>query len=526
MAQRAYRHRKETTISSLEKQVQELRGANEEMSNIFLNLHDFARQRGILDRERDFSNHLKSSTERFLALAKSIAADDSAREDDTNSADGRKKTQSPDPEPSRRNHQVKPTATQIESSLSMEPHPSAMWGYQMAKDNDADDQRIQGLSQLDELNTQTFMNLPRQQGHQIISRATPDNASFSFDIDTDFLQNFRAEVPDIFETYQKVVTFQESLPLPKTLSHSEATFGRHLQRASMERGWRLITDKDPDPIRFQEVFGFCLHFESRDQIEMRLRNALDATTTSKDALFDWKQPFVHLGGSGTYYPLDEDISGSLMPKFRTGMSMGPFSPAVLETREHAMLDEFRMNMPGFDGPWFDSSEVDNYLRSCGINIPPNVEFITIDLDSIKLRDSSSPISLSDSSFSNTYSPKTPTTPELRFTQLLDNDVSAQDTYVTGIDTNRISQGSDELSYPAPFGDWSGIIPENPEKTHPNISFDLTGPIFNSTDESQLETMSLDIPFREERHATLSVTVLVEGELEIYSHKFYIMLTIA
>ena len=63
-------------ITSLEKQVQDLRGTNEEMSNIFISLYDYAISKGLLQREPEFGQQLQSTTERFLALAKSTANDE------------------------------------------------------------------------------------------------------------------------------------------------------------------------------------------------------------------------------------------------------------------------------------------------------------------------------------------------------------------------------------------------------------------------------------------------------------------
>lgn len=514
MAQRAYRHRKETTISSLEKQVQELKGANEEMSNIFVNLHDFALQRGILDREREFSNHLKASTERFLALAKSITTDESGREDEAEIADGRKQTLTPEPESNRRSRRsIQLPASQLGSSTPMEPHPLQIWGYQLAKEDEGDSGSQNNAIDMDLPDLDSFPSMPLRQGqHQIISRATPYNASFSFDTEIDYLQQFRAEVPDIFETYQSNVTFQETLPLPKSLAQHERTFGRHLHRAALEKGLALITDREASPARLHKAFGFCLRFETRDQIETRLRHSVE--TNVKDPLFHWKAPFVHLGGSGTYYPLDEDIAGTLMPKFRTGMSMGPFSSSVAETRETAMLDDFRMKEPGFEGPWFDSNDVENYLRSRGIDIPPDAEFLTINLDMLSLKDTSSSISLSsDSALSNSYSPpKTPSSPEMRFSQLL----SASDVYSTGMDINRVTDGNDELSmmgFSAQYDDWTNAPPvENTEKLTGNV-FDLTGPVFNSASNTSTN-IAAENSFTQDRLVTLSVTDLVEGKLSI------------
>lgn len=482
-----------------------MRGANEEMSNIFVNLHDFALQRGILDREREFSNHLKASTERFLALAKSIAADDSAREDDAASGDGRKQTNSPDPEPIRRSRQaIQQPTSQPGNSTSVDPHPAEMWGYQMMKE---DDHSQSNQIDMDLPDLESFMSMPVRQGqHQIISRATPYNASFSFDTDIDYLQQFRAEVPDIFETYQNNV-IQDALPMPKTLAQHERTFGRHLHRAALEKGLMLIRDRDTSPARLQRAFGFCLRFETREQIETRLKNSVE--TNTKDSLFHWKAPFVHLGGAGTYYPLDEGVAGSLMPKFRTGMSMGPFSPSVMDTKDTAMLDDFRMKEPGFEGPWFDSNDVENYLRGRGIDVQPNVEFLTVNLDVLSLKDSSSSVSLSDSALSNSYSPpKTPLSPEVRFSHLL----SASDTYDADMNVSRIMDvGNDALmtGFPVQYNDWNAIPTESTQKPTQD-SFDLSEPVFNARPNSAM-VVPTEGTYMQERFVTLSVTVLVEGK---------------
>src|SRR5580700_627299 len=132
MAQRAYRHRKETTISSLEKQVQELRGVNEEMSNIFLGLHDFAVGKGLLQREPEFGNQLRSTTAQFLALAKSIAAEEISKEESP-SAGGSKQDNSDADLPSlnrpRKSRAITPQKNRPENPATTE---TTTWGYQIS----------------------------------------------------------------------------------------------------------------------------------------------------------------------------------------------------------------------------------------------------------------------------------------------------------------------------------------------------------------------------------------------------------
>jgi hypothetical protein len=502
MAQRAYRHRKETTISSLEKQVQELRAANEQMSNIFISLHDYAVGRGLLQREPDFGNHLKSTTERFLALAKSVLSDENSKDEDGTSQDGSKPSHSEaDLEHVNRSVESKRTTSKAPQSESL-PALDSVWGYQVT----SDDNRNNQMNQID-WNQQPYMGTSRQD-HQIISRATVDNASFGFDLfDNDNLQLYRAEIPEVND-YQSLTAFQESLPLTKTLAHHETSFGRHLQRVALETGFKLITAKNANLDLINSVFGFCLRFETREDIAMRLKRAME--TNSKDSLYAWRAPFVHLGGSGTYYPQNETLNGPMMPKFRTGMSMGPFSPQVINTRETAMFDDFRINMPGFEGEFFDSNDVEGYLRGRGIDIPPNVEFVTVDLDQLRMYDISSPRSLSDSNTIKPYSPKTPRSPEVRFKELTGQEDTVQsqmDDFVMNISNNDI-----DMSFSFPFPEW-----DNQEQSKSSDNpFDLAGPIFNSLPIPQNSTnvSNGDQLYQDKHLVTLSVTTLIQGKHKV------------
>jgi hypothetical protein len=505
MAQRAYRHRKETTISSLEKQVQELRTANEQMSNIFISLHDYAVGGGLLQREPDFGNHLKSTTERFLALAKSVSLDENSKDEDGTSQDGSKPSLSEvGLEHVNRPVESKQTTSQAPQPESLPALDSSLWGYQVTKDDNRNNQMnpFTPMNQID-WNQQPYMGTSRQD-HQIISRATFDNASFGFDLfDNDNLQLYHAEIPEV--NYQSLATFQESLPLTKTLAHHESSFGRHLQRAALECGFKLITSKNANPARVNDVFGFCLRFETREDIAMRLKRAME--TNSKDSLYAWRAPFVHLGGSGTYYPQNETLSGPMMPKFRTGMSMGPFSPPVINTRETAMFDDFRINMPGFEGEFFDSNDVEGYLRERGIDIPPNVEFVTVDLDQLSMHDISSPRSLSDSNTIKPYSPVTPRSPEARFAELTgqeDNLACQIDDFVMNSSNN-----DGDMSFSLPFQEWNN---QDQSKSLEN-PFDLAGSVFNSVPNPQNSTnMSNNEKMHQDRHlVTLSVRTLIQGK---------------
>ena len=79
-------------------------------------------------------------------------------------------------------------------------------------------------------------------------------------------------------------------------------------------------------------------YRTKEDITAALRRIVHAS--AKDTLQNWKAPFVHVGGSGTHYPLAEnDPNWDLIPKFHTGYSVGPFRPAITEAQE--FLDDNR-----------------------------------------------------------------------------------------------------------------------------------------------------------------------------------------
>ncbi|CAK7236819.1 hypothetical protein SEUCBS140593_009748 [Sporothrix eucalyptigena] len=82
LAQRAYRSRKEKAIVSLEKRVNSLKEANEAMSNAFMALHDFAVERGLLDKHPDLAQQLRQTTEVFLEMARQSSADEEMEDND------------------------------------------------------------------------------------------------------------------------------------------------------------------------------------------------------------------------------------------------------------------------------------------------------------------------------------------------------------------------------------------------------------------------------------------------------------
>ncbi|KAB8302350.1 hypothetical protein EYC80_005779 [Monilinia laxa] len=459
MAQRAYRHRKETTISSLEKQVQELRSTNEEMNNIFITLYDFAIGKGLLQREPEFGQQLQSTTQRFLALAKQSTSDDHTKEGGDSSD---KVTPEPHIETKQsltgRSTQRPSPPMSIPGETIITEAMNSWGGYSVSKDTSSEEEEV--------LTENSHQDTKEAKRFEVVSRATEDNASFLFD--SMDIQNYRAEIPSpIIDDFSQTFYPYAQVPLPTTHSYFELSFARRVHRATIEQGYRLLTMKNPPPAsRFQEVFGFCLTYETKEESEARFRKALGSS--AKEPLQEWRAPFVHLGGAGTYYPNQGPTTDNeLMPKFRTGFSMGPFSASFTPTRE-SINSDMRCTIPGFEGEFFDSNDVEGYLKGHGFNnLPPAADFITGQID---LEDLSGPDSPETASTDSRF-PPTPRSPAgKRF------DETNQDPYnfdYFDCDMSKEVQADSASSF-IPFQSW------NTNNSKVGSPFDITGPIFDAT----------------------------------------------
>jgi len=484
MAQRAYRHRKETTITSLEKKVQDLRGTNEEMSNIFISLYDFAVGKGLLQREPEFGQHLQSTTERFLALAKSINDDDGSVEE----PQPEEPLKQDDPDPVR---QTKSSRRSTKKRLdtapeSAEPIVQPWGGYTVSKEDNSVGTLQPNFHQ------QTLEDRTRAGDHQIITRPTVENASFPFEFTN--LQQYRVEVPSIDDFSHNFLPYSQP-PAPSTLSHSEFSFARRIQRGALERAVKLLSLEYPPPKRFQEVFGFSLMYMNKDDLLVRMKALL--ASSSKESLQAWRNPFVHTGGSGTFYPThDSSINGDLMPQFRTGFSMGPFSRRVSEVQE-LIQDDLRCTIPGFEGDFFDPNDVEGYLRGHGLNIPPAADFVTAEIDISEITNPTS-FSSSESGLSS-LSPKTPQSPD-------DHVLHTNRTYTSNY--NHRKPDGNAFPFPIGFANWES---NTMMKEGSNLN-----PIFNTTPTpimkvASVEPTTSERPPGERRLVTINVKVLLDGE---------------
>lgn len=127
LAQRAYRHRKETTISALKKKVGDLEKTIQTMNNAYTQLHDNLIDTSLFSSRPALLHQLESTAEQFATLAK--FAQDSDNEDDDNQHEDRHRTDSADIGP---DHTSSSIHASKELNGSSQGSAQAVSGYEMA----------------------------------------------------------------------------------------------------------------------------------------------------------------------------------------------------------------------------------------------------------------------------------------------------------------------------------------------------------------------------------------------------------
>lgn len=463
------------------------------MSNIFIALYDFAVGKGLLQREPEFGQQLQSTTERFLALAK--ASSDDLNHDENHIEEPEKQDEQESTRPKKKGRKSSPKTRQQPQEPKATSPGSPVWGgFPICKSQ----------TPIEEINMDYQPNhyetRSRQQDLQVITRPTEDNASFPWDfMDNMDLQQYRVEVPAI-EDFSSLFLPESQPGLPDTYSFTEITFARRLQRGAIEAALQLVSNPNPEPGVFERVFGFRLTYQSREAIMERAKTLLGRT--SKDSLENWRAPFHHIGNAGTHYPIrEEDMNDELMPKMRSGYSMGPFSEAVALTQDEFFDDDgMRCNFPGFEGEFFDANDVEGYLRSRGLDIPPSADLVTAQLDLSSLVEVKSPKSISESSAA-TVSPRTPRTP---VTNLVND---------TNSFSNPYKQNVNALPFPLGFASWDSEVTDEDGSNIDPIFYNMAGE--TSTRENP-NANRMDNNSGEGQMVTLNVQTLLSGKFTFCS----------
>ncbi|KAK7186290.1 BZIP family transcription factor [Paraphaeosphaeria sporulosa] len=411
LAQRAYRLRKETTISSLKERNDRLESIIDQMNKSFLKFNEAALKSGLLQFNPILAQQLKSVTESFVSLAKSAAEGQAEEEERDESIETN----------SVRNHEVQSAppqrldvgwgySTTLNQSSTQHTSPSPPEESQAQSQRDlpllpnfnAEQAKQGGLvqyrrPQIPDLFTQgaswaqaSLDERPSEQplpfglleilSQQEFKPPNPQNPNiFSVSIPTPRATPPMPRIPS--PTYGSLTT---RTPKPMwTYSHDETTFARRLTRASLETGFHLLGSASQRPAALEYIFRLSLPYMTLNELRERFKELL-ARGTDEELDF-WSTPFIHLGGAGTHYPR-KDAHGNIIkaPNTWNVRRIGPLDKKMIRAEncdDPSQSHDLNIDLTGFEGEWFDSNDVEGYLQQeKGVRIDPKSSFVDAFVD--------------------------------------------------------------------------------------------------------------------------------------------------
>ncbi|KAE8366868.1 hypothetical protein BDV27DRAFT_143244 [Aspergillus caelatus] len=154
-----------------------------------------------------------------------------------------------------------------------------------------------------------------------------------------------------------------------TYSFHEKVFRRRLQRYSLEYAFRLFTDARSHPLEVYRVFRLVPCIQDKTQMYPYFRKLVSAG--AKEALEIPNLPLYSIGGVGTHYPRRDSLGNPIYPaNMRTPKRvLGLFQPlgGMGEIGQEPDHQKF-LELCGYGGEWFDSRDVEGYLREQGVNL--------------------------------------------------------------------------------------------------------------------------------------------------------------
>ncbi|KAK4190872.1 hypothetical protein QBC35DRAFT_471248 [Podospora australis] len=445
LAQRAYRNRKEEAIQTLEKEVQKLKSTNEEMSNAFMSLHDFAVNSGMAGQGPEFARMLRSTMEKFVNLARAATGEGEQENGQGGSADEGSEA------PSQRGTS-RPDASTPTTATDEIAKPQQLYGGVVMTQEPVSQAALTTFSSAASQPSTTSVL-----GYEIVTQPTLLNASFPYQTTPEFgfLDPFQTPGP------------YNPLPPPSSYSSQETTFGRRLQRYALEKAYILINMPSAPEATINRVFGFCLSFETKDSIKRRLSRQM--ARNAQETLSNWQFPFFHLGGAGTHYDTTRGSTAQkignqgtldvLKPNNTNGFATGPFDAKINGVRDSTLDSDMRItSVTGFQGEYLDCDEVEIYLNERGLVIPSNADFVTVEIDPYQFNNSTtdrSPFAMPEMDSTFNFSMSVPMTTEAPQTSnLYSSSSSAQSSTPDGT-TSPQQIGQTNSQDQNPWGSFSG-----------------------------------------------------------------------
>ncbi|KAH8883003.1 hypothetical protein GQ53DRAFT_847151 [Thozetella sp. PMI_491] len=160
-----------------------------------------------------------------------------------------------------------------------------------------------------------------------------------------------------------------------TYSFHETDFSRRLHRFSLEYAFGLFSEPDLDRSAAKRMFRLVGCIQDKPKMYPYFRRLVRAD--AGDSLEIATIPFYSIGGAGTHYPRSDESGNPVYPsKMRLpGRLLGlPASTEFESEASFALARQAVLDGIGFGGEWFDSGDVEGFLRSKGVDMDVPSEY--------------------------------------------------------------------------------------------------------------------------------------------------------
>jgi hypothetical protein len=367
-----------------------------EMTQAFLEFSDKAAESGLANSQSDLGQALRKASQRIMELSHTRRHEQDAIEELPKRKRARRKP-SEDCEscsfPADRNP-VYTSAAEYVEQLAVQPHPKPrdMLGYQMY---DSEPQVLADVG--------------------FVSSTPEARMQAGWDQALMDPQSCRAQVPEAASHTEEWKEWVDQPLKPiYTYNFQETSFARRLLRYSYEQTYHLLAMPSPSPKvkeRIQKVLRYSLCFTNPSYIAESIRSKLLATT--KQSLEHWNMPDLHIGGAGLHFPR-EGIDDTVKPVQGYGLrrNIGPWPLEQAHRKEDMPHEDYPFDLARFaevEGVWFDSYDVEQYLRTKGIHLDGQSSTAVVELDDLSTV-SSSDVPFDSPRTGSTHSSSAPQSP--------------------------------------------------------------------------------------------------------------------
>ena len=347
------------------------------MNKSFLDFNDKAVASGIRKWEPGLAQDLKKTMGHFLESARQVTEVDEEEDEEVPVLSARVfgSDETPRENRPRASRRPRQSPQSKESSSHDEKARAAPWGY----------------STVDQGQTESGGTRRSRRGLEQNQQMTAlDEGEWSSDTP---MQQYRVELPETTLAKRWIdPSVGKSLPLPTSYSTQETSFARRLLRQSVEHAFQLMTNPNSLKRDILRLCKFTFYFSNSQRVIEHLQALM--LRTARDDMELWEAPQLHLGGAGLHYPrvgLDGTASSGPPSWWDRQAPMGPRRPVEPETPVAKELDMTQIiELAGFDGEWFDSNDVEQYLRTKGLYLDAQSSWVEIEVPDLLASESQFP----------------------------------------------------------------------------------------------------------------------------------------